>query len=476
MSRQGVANGTMSRRKVGFLDSDVPNPLPALIGMTPYSMPIGSGESATANDGDLNLSIVVPAKEEAENLPALMGELSRVVADLSIRSEVIIVTDAWDAATTNAAQESGATVLVQAEPGYGRALRAAFAEARGRHIITMDADLAHSPELIRTLWKHRDEVDVLIASRYAPGGTAKMPRVRLQLSRLLNKVFSRGLSLHVSDMSSGYRLYRKVVLTGMRYEAVDFDILQEILVRAYSEGWRVAEMPFRYVPARLGSWQARVLRFGLAYVRRFWVLWKLRNSILCADYDARAYDSPIPLQRYWQRARHRHVMQLVADQGRVLDVGCGSSRIIEALPRGSVAVDILLRKLRFAKRFNRPLVCASAFALPFPDRSFPCVLCSQVIEHVPKESTILDELCRVLQPGGCLVIGTPDYANWEWVVTEKLYGIFAPGAYADEHIAHYTRLELVDHFVSRGFTHEATRYILRGELILAFRAPGGQLH
>jgi hypothetical protein len=47
----------------------------------------------------------------------------------------------------------------------------------------------------------------------------------------------------------------------------------------------------------------------------------------------------------------------------------------------------------------------------------------------------------------------------------------APGAYADEHIAHYTRAELVDRFASFGFAHEATRYILRGELILALRKP-----
>ena len=47
----------------------------------------------------------------------------------------------------------------------------------------------------------------------------------------------------------------------------------------------------------------------------------------------------------------------------------------------------------------------------------------------------------------------------------------APGAYADEHIAHYTREELVADSRPSGFTHEATRYILRGELILAFRKP-----
>jgi ubiquinone/menaquinone biosynthesis C-methylase UbiE len=152
-----------------------------------------------------------------------------------------------------------------------------------------------------------------------------------------------------------------------------------------------------------------------------------------------------------------------------LDVGCGSSRIVGALPSGSVAVDVLLPKLRYARRFRRALVQASAVALPFRDGSFPCVLCSRVIEDLPKESPILDELERVLASGGRLVLGTPDYANWEWVVTKKLCDRIAPGARG--HISHYSRSELVQRFENHGFKLEAVRYILRGELILAFRKP-----
>jgi predicted SAM-dependent methyltransferase len=87
------------------------------------------------------------------------------------------------------------------------------------------------------------------------------------------------------------------------------------------------------------------------------------------------------------------------------------------------------------------------------------------------EPSMIDELCRVLKPGGRLVLGTPDYDRWEWVYIEKLYGLVAPGGYADEHISHYTRASLLDLFQRRGYRHEATRYILRGELILAFRKP-----
>jgi SAM-dependent methyltransferase len=320
------------------------------------------------------------------------------------------------------------------------------------------------------LWARRHDAEVIVASRYVDGSRVEMPAARHAGSRVLNVVFRRGLSLAVSDGSSAIRLYRSDVVNGLPLEAADYDILQEVLVRAYADGWRVLEIPLHYAPNPAVSSKAHGA-LTWAYLRTFYTLWKLRNSIAAADYDYRAHDSPIPLQRFWQRSRYRFILELIEGQGPVLDVGCGSSRIIGALPEGSVALDVLANKLRFARRFSTPRVRGSGFALPFPDGSFPCVLCSQVIEHVPMVPSMIDELCRVLRPGGRLVLGTPDYDRWEWVWIEKAYGVAAPGGYADEHISHYTRKGLLEDLARRGYTHEATRYILRGELILAFRKP-----
>ena len=262
----------------------------------------------------------------------------------------------------------------------------------------MDADLSHPPTFIRTAvggadFRRSGHRVALCHGRHG-GDAADAARAQPHSEY---GFFSRGLSLQLHDMSSGFRLYNAAVMKNQEYAALDFDILQRILVQAYAEGWRIREVPFAYAPRRHGASHARVVRFGLAYLRTFWKLWKLRNSILAADYDDRAHDSAIWLQRYWQRSRHKHVTDLIAGEGPVLDVGCGSSRIIGALPRGSVAMDILLRKLRYARKFGRPVVQASGFQLPVRDESFSCVLCSQVIEHVPKESPILDELCRALE-------------------------------------------------------------------------------
>jgi len=298
-----------------------------------------------------------------------------------------------------------------------------------------------------------------------------MPALRRVLSRVLNLVFGRGLDLQVRDMSSAFRLYRTSVAQALETQSKDYDILQEILVRARMEGYQIVEIPFRYQSSDPGY--ARTARFGWAYLKTFARLWKLRNSIASADYDARAYNALMPPQRYWQRQRYSIITSLIDGNNRetCLDVGCGSSRIIAALPPGSLALDILMRKLRYARRFGQPTVQGSIFNLPIPNGAFPCVLCSQVIEHVPR-ANVLDELDRVLQPGGFLILGTPDYANWEWRLIEWLYKVLLPQAYADEHITHYTRAELVDEFISkRGYRLEAVKYILRGELILALRKP-----
>ena len=401
--------------------------------------------------------------DDRASLDVLLSQLLSLLRRLGVRHEILVLTDAGGSATVPAGVRA-----VQVPREYGAAMAKGFAESTGDYLLTMDADLSHPPDVIERLWIERDMADVTIASRYVPGGKAEMGTGRYVCSRLLNAVFSRGLDVPIRDLSSGFRLYRAAVIREQHITSRDFDILQQTIVQAFAEGWRVREVPFVYRPSRQGSSNRRVLQVGFAWIRTFGELWLLRNSILAADYDDRAHDSRIFLQRYWQRARHRHVMELIAGAGAVLDIGCGSSRIIAGLPAGSVAVDILHRKLRYARRFKKPLVRASGFALPFRDASFPCVLCSQVIEHVPKDSPILDELCRVVRPGGRLVLGTPDYANWQWRYIERLYGL-VPGGYKDEHISHYTRAELVRIMGERGFALEAERYILRGELIQAFR-------
>ena len=434
----------------------------------PYNIVVSRTELAHA-DWPFDISVVIPSLHEAGNLQLLLPRLDAVLNALALHSQLIIVDNCPDEETIEVARTHQATLVDQQVPGYGAALRIGFDLTEAPFVLTLDADLSHPPDYIEEMWEKRERAEVLIASRYVKGGNAEMSLGRLVLSRILNVFFSRGLDLKVRDMSSGYRLYSRRCLQSLDLVGSGFEVLQEILVKAYCEGWRVFEVPFSYAPRRQGSSHTRVISFGLSYVRAFKSLYRLRNSILSADYDARAYSSIVLPQRLWQRQRFRFVTRLIEGEGAVLDVGAGSSRILRALPSGSVGVDILLRKLRYARGFGTMLVQGSAFYLPFGSASFPCVLCSQVIEHVPKSSPILDELDRLLEPGGPLVLGTPDYGRWEWRFTEAIYQRVLPSAYADEHISHYTRNELVNLFRKRGYALEEQRYVFRGELILKFR-------
>src|SRR5437870_11193569 len=243
----------------------------------------------------------------------------------------------------------------------GEALRTGFEHARGEYVLTLDADGSHDPTFLRKMWTARSAAEVVIASRYIHGGTADMPRSRRIMSRTLNLVFKRGLSLPYADLSSGYRLYRRRALDSLELRGTDFNILEEILIRAVAAGFTVQEVPFHYRARLAGKTHARLASFAVSYLKTFGAMWKLRNSIASADSYPRAYDSVVPLQRYWQRRRYKLITGFMRGFERVLDVGCGSSRILGSNP-SMVGLDVQAHKLRFDRRYGNPLVHASIFA------------------------------------------------------------------------------------------------------------------
>jgi dolichol-phosphate mannosyltransferase len=225
-----------------------------------------------------DLSVIIPAHNEGPNLRELLPPLRGLLDALGIRSEIFVVVRSEDDETREAVGGGPGSVLRQADPGYGGALRTGFRAAAGEFILTMDADLSHPPTFVADLWKRRHEAEVLIASRYVPGGGARMPFYRALLSRVLNRFFALGLGVPVRDLSSGFRLYRRSALLMDEVTARDFDVLPEIVVRSYRHGYRVQEVPFQYEPRIHGSSNARIIPFGLAYLGTFGRLRALRRA------------------------------------------------------------------------------------------------------------------------------------------------------------------------------------------------------
>lgn len=356
--------------------------------------------------GPPELSVLLPVLNERDNVVELLPRLGRILSGLGCTYEVLVVDGGSRDGTADAARGLGARVMVQQEPGYGGALREGFAAVTGAYVLTLDADLSHDPNFIVKLWRARTTADVVIASRYVRGGVAYMPLHRALLSRTLNRFFAYGLSLPLRDLSSGFRLYRARALAGLDLTGRNFEILEEVLVKAYVAGWRVVEIPFTYYPRDRGSSHARVFRFGLDLLHAFARLWGRRYSADAADADERSFYSPLPLRRHQERRRHQLVTAMARGAGRTLHVGCGSSVILQSL-NDAIGLDVQANPLRYMRRYGTPLVRAALAALPVRTGVFDCVVCTHAIPALPPSHALVTELARVLRPGGLLILGLP---------------------------------------------------------------------
>jgi len=417
----------------------------------------------------MDITVVLPTVNECENVSALLPRLKSIFAREKLSYEILVIDGNSTDGTREVAASLGARVLPERRRGYAGALTTGLAEAKGDYILTLDADMSHEPEFVTKMWRARTRGDIVIASRYARGGVAYTGFFRKKLSDFLNFALRRALSIPVGDVSSGFRLYsRAVAQQDFDLESQNFEIQEEILVKAYAKGFSVTEVPFVYFPRGSGRSHARVLRFGIDLFTTAIKLWKIRNSLDSADYDDRAFYSIIPIQRYWQRRRHSIVLLWARGHERVLDAGCGSSVIIQSL-NNAVGMDFLFPKLRFLRRYAIPVTQGSVFALPFKDDSFDCLISSEVIEHVAFDDTLFTEMRRVLKEGGTLILGTPDYATLGWRIIEPIYGFLIPGGYHDEHITHYTQSTLTDILKRHGFEVEETAYVGGSEMIMKCR-------
>jgi len=226
---------------------------------------------------EIELSVIIPVKNEGGNIEFLLRSLREALDELGMEHEIIVVDGNSEDDTVPRAQSLADRLIVQSEGGYGSALKEGFAAARGKFILTMDGDLSHPTDFIKSIYRKRDEADLLIASRYIEGGKAEMPAWRKALSRILNAAFSALLSLPIRDISSGFRLYRSEVLRRLELKNRDFSILEEIAIKMWNRGERIEEIPFIYRPRRSGRSKIKLLQFGKSYLVTAYSMWRLKR-------------------------------------------------------------------------------------------------------------------------------------------------------------------------------------------------------
>jgi dolichol-phosphate mannosyltransferase len=219
--------------------------------------------------------VVIPTYEERDNLEPVLSRLHAAVPT----ADVLIVDDAspdgtGELADALAAADPRITVLHRAgKAGLGAAYLAGFAAAlRGEYqvVVEMDADGSHPPEDLPALLAALDDADVVIGSRYVPGGVVRnWPMHRELISRGGNLYSRVALGVPIKDITAGYRAFRRQVLEELDLEEVSsqgycFQI--DMAWRAVQAGFRVREVPITFTERERG----RSKMSGAIVAEAFW--------------------------------------------------------------------------------------------------------------------------------------------------------------------------------------------------------------
>ena len=233
---------------------------------------------AEPQSGPCNLTVFIPAYREAENLVDLLPQIKAAASTLTQDYEVLIVDTQTDIDDTREVCARIGVRHVNRMHGnlYGDAIRTAIAQARGTYVICMDADGSHSPTYFASMWAQRETSDIVIGSRYAPGGQTDNPAILIAMSYIVNLTFRLAFSLRAKDVTNSFRLYRRAILTPMQLQSNDFDILEEILIKAVTHDppAKITEVPVTFARRKAGESKRKLIQFAFGYLK---TLRKLRR-------------------------------------------------------------------------------------------------------------------------------------------------------------------------------------------------------
>jgi len=211
--------------------------------------------------------LVVPTYNEAENLESLVQAATKALRKAAPEGFVMLVVDdnspdgTGELADRLAAEREELRVLHRpAKAGLGPAYLAGFAEALAGgagYVMEMDADFSHDPEdLGRLLAAAREGADLVLGSRYVPGGG-------VQDWGPLRRLVSRGGSLYARvllgvgqhDLTGGFKCFRRATLEAIDLESVTskgYAFQIELTYRAARRGLRIVEVPIVFRERRVG--------------------------------------------------------------------------------------------------------------------------------------------------------------------------------------------------------------------------------
>ena len=206
--------------------------------------------------------VVIPTYNESENLSSIVARVRAATPDV----DILVVDDGspdgtGDIAESLAAADDRVHVMHRtSKDGLGRAYLAGFAWAKERAydaVVEMDADGSHQPEELPRLLGALAGADLVLGSRWIPGGEVKnWPKHRLLLSRGGNRYTRVALGVPLRDATGGYRAIRTSALDVMELDDVQssgYCFQVDVAWRALRAGLRVVEVPITFVERSAGT-------------------------------------------------------------------------------------------------------------------------------------------------------------------------------------------------------------------------------
>jgi glycosyltransferase involved in cell wall biosynthesis len=230
----------------------------------------------------LDLSVVIPVYNEEENLPLLWPELRSVLEPLGLQFEVLFIDDGSRDRSAEIvrgfrdADPRVRLIRLKANSGETAATDAGFKSARGRWLVTMDADLQNDPHDLPMLLAHLDQWDGVTGWRVKRDD----PFLRRASSRVANAIRNWVSDESVQDSGCTYRAFRRECLRSLVLYRGFHRFLPTLL---RMRGYRVLEVPVNHRPRRFGQSKYGIGNRAVAAFKDLLVIRWMKDRVLHYD-------------------------------------------------------------------------------------------------------------------------------------------------------------------------------------------------
>ena len=220
------------------------------------------------------LSVIIPARNEAENLTECISEISKELTYHSIDFEILVIDDGSTDNTVDIIKDirqsvpSTECITNEDENGYGRAVRLGLDNFTGDAVAIMMADRSDSPKDLVSYWKCiQDGNDCVFGSRFIRGGTVNnYPVVKLMANRVVNTIIRFAFKIHCNDITNAFKIYRRDVIEGCRpFISPHFNLTVEIPLKAIVRGYSWKVIPISWKNRTKGVAKLKLREMGSRY-------------------------------------------------------------------------------------------------------------------------------------------------------------------------------------------------------------------